>query len=298
MKKEVKLDLRESIKRLNLTTNKIVNTKIVGGYKSVFRGRGLEFNDYRHYTPDDDASFIDWRASVRSKELLIKEFTEERNLSVFFLIDVSSSMVYSSTDRLKIEYSAEIISTLAYTIIHSGDSIGFAIFKEGVSFFEPPRTGFKQFYNLNKTLVNPNIYGGRYDIVRALEFTMAFLKEFSIVIIVSDFIGLKGDWQHWLKAVGKKHDLIGIMVRDPRDRELPNYKGNVVFNDLFSDKQIMVNVESIKEKYKSYVESTERDISSAFLESNSELISLSTDQPFVKPLMDFFLRRAKIKRVG
>ena len=127
MKKELNLELSESIKRLKIFTNQIVNTSFVGGYKSVFKGHGMEFEDYREYTPNDDASTIDWKASVRSKQLLVREFVEERNLNVFFLIDASSSMVYGSTDKLKMEYAAEIVATLSYTILQAGDSISFAL---------------------------------------------------------------------------------------------------------------------------------------------------------------------------
>ena len=128
MKKQLRIDPSIVVKRLKILTNNIVNSQLVGNYRSVFKGRGLEFEGYRHYTPDDDASSIDWKASVRSKEMLVKQLIDERNVSVFFLIDVSSSMVYSTTDKLKVEYMAELVATLSYVILSAGDSVGFALF--------------------------------------------------------------------------------------------------------------------------------------------------------------------------
>lgn len=293
MKKELKIDLSVGLKRLRILTNRLVNSKIVGNYRSVFKGSGLEFLDYRHYSPDDDASMIDWKASVRSNDLLVKEFVEERNLNVFFLVDVSSSMVYSSIDKLKIEYAAELVATLSYTILHAGDSIGFALFNDKIIRHEQPKRGFSQYYQLTKTLVDPRYYGGGYDLCEALKLTMTFLKEFSIVIIVSDFIGLKNDWKRHLKLMGKKFDLIGIMVSDSADRVLPHYNGQVVLGDIFSKKQVVVNVDNIREDYARYVEAYEKEISEAFIKSGADFVRLTTDKPFIELITNLFIKRAK-----
>ena len=275
MKQELKFDPTAGIKKLRILTNRLVNAKVVGNYKSVFKGRGLEFLDYRHYTPNDDAGAIDWKASVRSKELLVKEFAEERNLNVFFLIDVSSSMIYSSIEMLKIEYSAELIATLSYVILEAGDSISFAFFNDKIVRHEPPASGLKQYYKLVNVLLNPRYYGGACDLNEALKFTISFSKESSIVIIVSDFIGLKNDWKQYLRLVGKKYDLIGIMIRDPRDETMPEYDGQVVFGDSFSDKQLTVNVDSIKDEYEKFVAAREKEIATAFSGSKSNFIKLT-----------------------
>ena len=296
MKKELKLNQSIGIKRLKVLTNRLVNSKIVGSYRSVFKGRGLEFMDYRHYTPDDDAAMIDWKASVRSKELLVREFAEERNLNVFFLVDTSSSMIYGSIDKLKIEYAVELVATLSYTILQAGDSISFAFFTDKILRHEPPTTGFKQYYKLINTLVDTKYYGGNCDIAEALKFTMAFLKEFSIVIIVSDFIGLKNDWKHYINLVGKKFDLIGIMIRDPLDKFLPDYDGQVILGDVHSNKQLVVNIDSVRNDYTRYVEAREREIGNVFTDSKSDFIKLTTDKAFIKPITDLFLRRAKRAR--
>jgi len=293
MKKEVKLDLSEGIKRLKILTAQIVNTSIVGGYKSVFKGRGLEFEDYRQYTPNDDASLIDWKASVRSKELFIREFVEERNLNVYFLIDVSSSMVYGSIDKLKMEYAGELAAALSYVVLNAGDSVGFALFNDKIVKNVPPIIGPMQYHNLVTALVNPNHYGGKYNLDEALKFILAFLKQASIVIIISDFIGLKNDWERYIRVVSKKFDLIGIMVKDQNDKILPDYNGQVLLEDPFSDRQILVRPETISEAYKAYALKQEEMVKSAFLDSGADFIGLTTNESFVKPITNLFIKRER-----
>ncbi len=293
MKKGLKLDLSEGIKRLKILTNQIVNTRFVGSYKSVFKGRGLEFEDYRQYTPNDDASTIDWKASVKSKELLVREFVEERNLNVFFLIDVSSSMIYSSTDKLKIEYAGELAAALSFVVLNVGDSVGCALFNDKIVKNMPPAQGLMQYNNLIKTLVSPAYYGGKYDLGEALKFTLAFLKEASIVIVISDFIGLKNNWDRYVKMVAKKFDLIGIMVKDPSDKILPDYNGQVIVEDPFSNKQILVRPEVVGKAYRNYAVRQEQIVQNTFLKAGGDFIELTTTEPFVKPITNLFIKRTK-----
>ena len=293
MRKALKIDESIGLKKLRVLTNKLVTSKIVGSYRSVFKGRGLEFLDYRHYTPDDDAATIDWKASVRSKELLVKEFAEERNLNVFFLVDVSSSMIYSSIDKLKIEYAIELIATLSYSVLQASDSVSLAMFTDKIVLNEKPSSGINTYMKLMKILIDTRHYGGNYDLAEAIKFTMPLLKESSIVIIVSDFIGLKNDWKHYLKVLGKKADLIGIMISDPNDLRMPDYHGQVILGDALSSRQILVDVDAVREDYAKYVELRDREIHEAFADSKADFLHLRTDEPFIKPITDLFLRRAK-----
>lgn len=293
MKKELQPQLLEGIKRLRVTTNRLVNTGLIGTYKSLFKGRGLEFEGFRPYTPDDDASVIDWKASVKSKQILIREFVEERNLSVFLLIDVSSSMVYGTGSKLKVEYAAEIASTLSFVILNAGDSVGFALFNDKVIFSVLPVAGYKQQNILLKSIVNPSNYGGNYDLNEALKYTISKLKQASVVIIISDFIGLKAGWENYVRMLSKRFDVIGIMVRDPCDRNLPDYSGNVVLSDPFSDENITVNTSDISESYRRHVMRQEDDIKRTFLIANADFASVSTDEQFLKPLSNLFMKRSK-----
>lgn len=290
---KLRVDLTPAIKQLEIVTKNLVTTSVVGHYKSVFKGKGIEFADYRAYTPDDDTSLIDWKASVRANELLVKEFVEERNINMFFLIDVSTSMIFGSTYKLKNEYAAEIVASLAHIGLDAGDKVGFALFNDKVIKKILPSNDKHQFYILSKTLVNPTFYGGKYDLGEALKFLIGYLKETSIVMIISDFIGLRGEWKKYLKIAGTKYDIIGIMVRDPRDRSLPADNANIFIADPFSNRQMLVNPILIKKKYEEYVKKEEETIKNIFLSYKCDFIELSTDKPFAPVIIDFFKKRKR-----
>lgn len=290
---ELKLDLSKAIGRLRIVTKDIVNTKIAGEYISAFKGQGLEFEEYREYTPGDDASLIDWKATKRANQLLIKKFEEERNLNIFFLLDVSSTMVFTSIKKLKNEYAAELVASIAYVTIEAGDSVGVALFNDTIIKNLSPKRTKHQFYAMLKSLVNPLFYGGGYDLANALSFTINSLEKNSLLIIVSDFIGLKGDWRRYLEIAAGKFDIIGVMIRDPTDRDLPKESYNVMLSDPLSEKQVVIVADQIKERYKRYVQNQERMIKSAFLRLNCSFIGLPTDRGFVEDMITFFHRRAK-----
>lgn len=290
---KLKLDLSEDIKRLEVITKYLVNTKIIGNYKSVFKGLGLEFEAYKDYTPNDDSSLIDWKSSKKAHKLLIKEFKEERNLNIFFLVDSSSTMVCSSIKKLKNEYAAEFTASLAYAMLNAGDAVGFALFGDRIIKKIPPARTKHQFYALLKNLSNPLFYGGDYDLGNALKFIMNFLEQGSAVIIVSDFIGLKGEWQKYLKIAAGKFDVIGVMVRDPVDEVLPEDKHQVMLEDPISGNQLLIVPNQIRNMYKEYVEIQKGMIRSIFLKSGCDFIELITNKPFIGEVIKFFKAREK-----
>lgn len=289
---KLKIDLSEIVKRLDIVTKNLVNTGVVGNYKSVFKGRGLEFQGYKEYAAGDDASLIDWKSSKKANKLLIKEFEEERNLTLFFLIDVSSTMTCSSIKKLKSEYAAEFVASLAYTTLDAGDSVGFAMFSDQIIKRVAPARSKHQFYAILKTLANPLFYGGGYNLAEALKFTMSFLEKGSILMIVSDFIGLKGEWQRYLEVVSGKFDVICIMINDPIDLVLPEDSHQVMLEDPIAGDQISVIPNQIKERYEEYVKAQRRTTKKIFLKSNCDVIELITNKPFIGEVIKFFNKRA------
>ncbi len=285
---------QKHIKKLNILTKQLVSTPFIGHYKSVFKGRGLEFDGYREYTYTDDSRLIDWKASMRTNQLLIKEFIEERNLNVFFLIDSSSSMVFGSTEKLKNEYSGEVAASLAYVIQKVGDSIGFALFNNKIQSFTPPYLGEKQFYLLLNKLTEKKFYGGGYNFIKASKFILANLRKGDLVIILSDFIGLKGEWKKYITMLAKKFELIGIMIRDPRDDTLPDDGSyQVVISDPFSDKTTIIQPKKIKNEYERYAKRQKEAIKKIFLKNNSDFLELNTSKEFLTSLIKLFKRREK-----
>ena len=289
--RKLRVKLAPAIRQLEVVTRGMVSTRLIGQYKSVFKGKGLEFASYRAYAPDDDASLIDWKASRRANQLLVKQFVEERNLEVFFLIDTSASMVFGSTEKLKNEYVAELVASLAYVILESGDSVGFALFNRDVLAKSPPLRGKKQFYQLTSKILDAANYGDIYDLEGALRFIITYLPEGTVVMMVTDFIGLRGDWERYLKIAAKKFDLITIMVRDPRDRTMPYINRQILVQDPFSRRQMIINPIQLKGRYEDYVLKQEAQIRQKFTQAGAAFIELSTDKPFGPPIIGFFKRR-------
>jgi len=294
---KLNLKLTPSIKSLDIISKGIISSSVLGNYKSTFKGKGLEFSNYRSYDKGDDASIIDWKASIRTNEILVKEFVEERNMDVFFLLDASSSMLFGSGHLLKLEYAMELMSSLFYIVLKSGDSAGFALFNDKIITKMYPARGNDKFYILKKTLTRFDIYGGSYDIENALRFIRHYLKPRTLVIIISDFIGMKDKgWEKALGIASREFEIIGIMVRDKHDSTLPSDTGQIVVEDPYSRQQLLIDPRLIKKDYEKYAKSQEQEIKNAFTKVNADFLPLSSNEDFIKPIMSFFnARRGRMR---
>ncbi len=287
----IKLKVRNLVTNLAITTKGLTTSKFSGNYKSAYKGYGLEFEGFRKYQPEDDSSLIDWKASTRTNELLIKEFREERGLEIYFLFDVSNSMLFGSTKKLKNEYAAELIASLAFTANQNDDAIGMGMFNDKIVKGLKPETGEKQYYQILGCLTNNKLYGGRYDLNKAFEFVLQFLEEGSVLFIVSDFIGMKNGWDLELKKLTSKFDVIACMVRDPRDKELPDESNDIVVGSPYTNERMSINPKIISKKYSTYVRKQEAELEETFRNAGAEFVSLNTDRDFVNPLIKMFKRR-------
>lgn len=291
VKGRLKVDLTEAIKRLDIVTKGAVTTGFLGNYKSSVRGKGLEFEDYRNYDQDDDASLIDWKASVRANKLLIKEFVEERNLEVFFLVDASSSMITASTPKLKSEYAAELVASMAYTMIHAGDSVGLLLFSDDIVKEIPSGIGMEQFYIISESLVDPNNYGSGFDLNKALRHCLEKIKPMTLLIIVSDFISCGEDCDILLKMASEKFDLLGFMIRDPIDQSLPKVPGQVLVADTHTGERMIIEPKTIAEDYEYEAKREIKEIRELFKNNNSDFLKLDTTEMFVEPIIRMFAER-------
>jgi len=290
--KSLKASLLPSIKKLEISTRGFATGKFVGRYRSSFKGRGLEFDSYRSYTSDDDAVLIDWKASARTNEILVKQFVEERNLNVFLLMDVSASMLYgSSASKLKVLYASELTASLCYAILKAKDSVGYGLFNDHLLTYALPTLESQQFYKLCKSLLNTNYYGGHYNLEAAIEEVLTFLPDKTTLIIISDFIGVSGDWERKLSIAGKKFEIIGIMIRDLYDRTLPTDEINLLVEHPETDEQILVNPTHARRAYELHAREQEEYVKKTFKKSDGDLLVLTTDKPFAKPILTFFKMR-------
>jgi uncharacterized protein (DUF58 family) len=225
---------------------------------------------------------------------LIKEYREERNLNIFFLIDVSQTMLFGSTPKIKSEYAGEIAASLAYLIQKSGDRIGFCLFSDKVVKIRPPTAGMGQFHILLKEISDVSNWGGKFRFKNVLEYLFGLLDNTTVVVIVSDFIGLEKEkgWDETLKRFTKKFDTLIFMVRDPRDESLPKESIEVTVEDPFSDKTLFIDSKLIARKYEKHVKRVNREILNGFLSCDIDFIKIRTDKTFLQQLIVLLKKRA------
>lgn len=265
-------------------------------YKRVFRGKGFEFEGYRGYVESDDASLIDWKATIRSNELLVRQYTEQRDLKIFFIIDVGEGMVFGSGEHLKNEIVSEIAVCLAHLIVVSGDSIGFSLFNEKIVSHKMFSPGIKQFYILEENLKNPSFYRGKSNLKNTLKDLFPLLKNASAVFIISDFIRTDKEDLKVLKEFSMKYETIGIMVRDPVDVKLPDLNREVVIEDSYTGKQLLINPGLIKHEYEKNALEQMKEVENVFKKTNSDLLTIYTDSSFITSLVNFLRLRVKSRR--
>jgi len=257
-------------------------------YKILFRSTGLEFAGYKEYVPgEDDASKIDWKASLKSNKIYVKQYEEERNLNLFILFDSSSSMLFGTQEKLKSEYAAIVAGTLAFAGVEVGDNIGFAMFNKKIVNFLEPIQDIAQYYQILRLLADEKNYGGVCNIQEALSFVLNNVHERTALFIISDFISV-GNIEDSIKMCAGKFDKVfGLMIRDPRDEFLPKEIGYVSFSDPFSNKVITINVDKIREKFEEEAKKQSQLIEKAFLDAGASFIKIYTDKPFAEPIIKY-----------
>jgi uncharacterized protein (DUF58 family) len=287
--KEFKAKLVPEVREMNVALGRrLFSTTFAGEIASLLKGRGIEFEDFRDYTSADDSARIDWRVSQRAQRLLVRQYKVEINYNIFFLVDTSETMCFSSTKQLKCEYTAELVCNLFYGLLQTGNSVGFALFNDCIYRIAKPAMGKGRFHILKSELSKPENYGGRKNLSWTIQQALSILDKQSLVIIVSDFIGDNTDWATLLGVLAHRHEVIGILIRDPRDIKLPKETGQIIFEDPHSKKTIYVDSRDYTKKYN---EDTQRELSiirTIFQRNHSGLFEITTDVEFFKPILKFF----------
>lgn len=290
--KRLRVDFSTLQKKLEIVMRMLVDTQLISRYRSVFRGRGLEFEDFRDYVSHDDASRIDWKTSMRARKLLIKLFREERDLDVPILLDTSSSMVFGSTEKLKMEYAAEVAAAVAYMVINAGDRAGLMMFNDKIAKMVPISGGEKHFKIIMNSLVDPAYYGGGFDLPKAINFGMGASRKKGLMVIISDFIGMKKGWERLLRLASVKFDVLGLMIRDPRDDRLPEgCFGQFVLRDPYSEYSLLVDPRKVGKEYSRIAKREKERLRKTFLKCRADLLEISTGESFIKPLVKYFIER-------
>ncbi len=281
------IEILKKVKRIEIRTKHLVEEVFSGEYHSIFKGRGMEFEEVREYQAGDDVKLIDWNVTARYGYPFIKKFREERELTVVFLVDASFSGLFGTARNLKYEMAAEITAVLAFSAIRNNDKVGMVIFTDKIEKFIPPQKGRYHVLRLIREVLFFKSENRKTDLGLGLEFLSKVLKRKSIIFIISDF--LSSSFEKALRLASKKHDIIVLKINDPREFELPEI-GLLELYDAEEGQQYLIDTLD-----KNFI----RNFSNSVLKREENLkrlldsMQLLTDSSYIKPLIGFFRWRAK-----
>ena len=285
-------EILKKVKRIEIQTRGLVNNFFGGEYHSVFKGRGMTFSEVREYQPGDDIRLIDWNVTARSGNPFIKVFEEERELTVFLIVDISASGAFGSESQLKKNIGAEIASVLGFSAIKNNDKVGLILFSNEVVKYVPPKKGKSHVLRVIRELLYTKPNGNGSSIKDALEFLMKVSKRRCVVFLLSDFL----DNKFWnsIRIANRKHDLIGIKIYDPYEINLPDI-GMIKVEDPETGSMFWIDTSfepDLKQMNNNNIKSLV-DLEKQSAKIGLDIISISTTEDYVDPLMKFFKKRGK-----
>ena len=285
------------VQRIHIRTRRLVDGAFAGEYHSVFKGRGMEFAEVREYVPGDDVRTIDWNVTARTGHPFVKQYVEERELTVMLLVDLSASGQFGSSTRLKSEIASELCAVLTLSAIRNNDKVGLILFTDRIERYIAPQKGRNRALQVIRELLTFEPQGRGTDLGHALEYLHKVCRRRSVTFLISDF--LARDYERPLRLVHKRHDLIPICVADPREMELPDV-GLIMLRDLESGEHALVDTGSaaVRRAYRERREDAARGRQRLFRALGIDVIDVSTREAYIHPLMRFFRLREKRRREG
>ena len=280
----------QKVRRIEIKTRGLVNDLFGGEYHSIFKGRGMTFSEVREYNPGDDIRLIDWNVTARTGSPFVKVFEEERELTVFLVVDISASGEFGSGSQLKRDYGAEVASVLGFSAIKNNDKVGLILFSDRVEKYIIPKKGKSHVLRVIRELLYTVPKGSKTSIKVALDYLLKVAKRKCVVFLISDF--LDDSYLRSLKIANKKHDLITIQLLDPAELELPDM-GLLKVEDPETGETFWIDTSSHKsmKQLRKEIGIKQSNFRKEIKKSGIDLISISTDEDFVDPLMSFFKSR-------
>ena len=291
-------ELAKKIRYIQIYTSKAVNDVLAGEYHSVFKGQGMEFDEVRGYQPGDDIKTIDWNVTARTGDPYVKRYVEEREITVFFLVDLSKSGNFGSHKKLKNEIAAEFCALLAFSAIKNNDKVGLIVFTDTIELFIPPAKGTSHVLRLIRELLffKPGKMREKAgtDIALALNYLGRVLHKRGVVFLISDF--LDQNFEKPLRVLARRHDLIAATVSDPRELALPDV-GLLEIQDAETGETTVIDTGSktVRNRYSSLAEEKNKELADLFQSIGVDHIQLFTDRDYILDLVKFFRRRMRKK---
>ncbi|PYL64052.1 MAG: DUF58 domain-containing protein [Verrucomicrobia bacterium] len=285
-------EILKKIRTLEIRTKGLVETAFAGDYHSVFKGRGMNFEDVREYQPGDEIRAIDWNVTARLGTAFVKQFTEERELTVMLIVDVSASGNFGSTTQSKRELAAEVACLLAFSAIRNNDKVGLLLFSDRVELFIPPKKGRSHTLRLIREILFFQPEGRGTAPGLALDYLNKIVTRRAVVFFISDFQA--PDFSHALAVSGRRHDFIAIYVQDEREKILPSI-GIITLEDAESGEQIEVNTtdRATRQRFADLTDEDEANLSRKLRRNNIDAIVLRTGEDYLPALRSFFKQRER-----
>ncbi len=287
-------DLIRTVKRLEITTRRAVNDRLAGQYHSVFKGRGMAFDEVRPYQPGDDVRAIDWNVSARMNDAYVKVFSEERELTVMLLVDLSASVSFGSQRKSKAEVAAELAALLAFSAVQNNDRIGLILFTDQIERFVPPKRGRKHVLRIISQILLHRPAHRRTDLEPPLTMLRRALHRKAISFVISDFLAPLEGYQTPLTLATRRHDVVPLVLRDPFEAQLPNV-GLLAVEDPETGELGYVDTgrRIVRESYAKELSRRDAARDKLFGRLGLDQVQLRIGDDYVKPLVAFFRRRER-----
>lgn len=289
-------EVLRQVKLIELRTRGLVNTLFSGEYHSVFKGHGVEFAEVREYVPGDDFRAIDWNVSARMSHPYVKKYTEERELTVLFAVDLSGSEQFGTRGRFKAEVAAEISAVIAMAAIKNNDRVGLLLFSDRVEKFVPPKKGRRHALRLIRDLLAFEPIGTGTDLELALDYLGRVMRHRAIVFLISDFFDT--GYEMSLKRLGRRHDLVAVTVSDPREHSLPDV-GYLELTDAETGERFILDSGNryVRDQFEHLADEESGQLKRLLRRLSIDQIEIQTDRSYVPPLISFFrARERKLRR--
>ncbi|HEW78509.1 MAG TPA: DUF58 domain-containing protein [Phycisphaerales bacterium] len=280
-------ELIKKIRQIQIYTSRTVDASFAGQYESVFKGRGMQFDEVREYTPGDDIRTIDWNVTARTGKPYIKRFVEEREMTVMFAVDLSASGDFGTVNKAKNELAAEFCAVLAFAAAKNNDKVGLLIFTDQIELYIPPKKGISHVLRLIRELLYFKMPKRKTNITQALDYLGKVVRKKATVFLVSDFI--ETGFKKPLSLLNKRHDVIAVPVRDKAEITLPGI-GLIEFADAETGEIILIDTSSrqFRNRYSNTTARRFDELKNMLRTINVDCISISTDKPYIQDLIRFF----------
>ncbi len=285
-------ELLKALRRIEITTNRLATEQLSGNYTSVFKGQGLAFREVREYQPGDDVRTIDWNVSARMNSTYVKVFVEEREMTMMLVVDLSRSQQFGTKTHTKARLAAEVAALCAFSAIRHNDRVGLILATDQVEQIVPPMKGQKHVMRVVREILGAEPERPGTDLKVALETLYRVARRRSVAFVLSDFFA--SGYERALSLASARHDVIPVMLVDPRDDELPDV-GLAAFEDLETGESVMVDTSSayVRKHYQRKMQNEREAQLKLFKKLGLDHAVVRTDKPYIGPLRDLFARRAR-----